>query len=194
MQTFSPSSFDSLSNFEANHSIGYLLHDSVPFDVLLFSASVVVMEKAGNTSVPIVGFAVSDLTDYFVISSSDWGSSKGNFTNDFPSGISGITTSISGIATSSSQVTKRTTVEVGYGWMWFEAKRSHFAYVFTLCLLLINWALAIGSIYITLLVIFGRQKMDVAVLLLPVTIVLIIPALRALYIGSPPLGGYIGKV
>ena len=60
-------------------------------------------------------------------------------------------------------------------------------------MLLINWALTIGSIYITFVVIFGKEKIDLAVLVLPVTIILTIPALRALYIGSPPYGIYIGK-
>ena len=152
--------------------------------MLLFTASVIVIDRITNLSVPIVGFAISDLKNYFVILSSSWGQSTINFT--LPP------------ATVAPAQLKRSlvdpTIEVGYGWIWFEAKRSKFAYVFTLCLFLINWALTIGSIYITLLVASRREKVDTTILFLPLTIVLILMALRGLYAGAPPFGFYIGKL
>ena len=162
MQAFSPSSFDSLSTFESNHTISYFDKDSVPFDGLLFTASIVVIDKATNKSLPIIAFEVTDLANYFVISSSD-SSTTGGVLDDS-------------------------------GWMWFEAKRSIFARAFTMCMFLINWALTMGSVYITILVVaLRKEKIDAAFLLLPVTIVLTVPTLRGLYVGSPPFGVYIGK-
>ena len=172
MQTFSSSSFGALSTFESNHTIGYLFRDAVPFDVIVFAATVFVIERTENKSVPVIAFAVHDLMDYFVITSSDWGRLRGNFSDN------------SGPVPA--------TVEVDSGWMWFEGRRSTFAYIVTFSFLGINWALAVGSVYI-MVVIFKGQEVDTEILLLPVTIVLIIPALRGLYIGSPQLGGYMGE-
>ena len=71
-------------------------------------------------------------------------------------------------------------------------KRSQLAQALTVCLLLINSALTIGSACITLLVVTRKEGVNSAVLVLPVTLILAIPALRALYVGSPPFGIYIG--
>ena len=73
------------------------------------------------------------------------------------------------------------------------AKRTPLARAFTLCLLLINWALTIGSTYVTLVVVIRGEGVHEGVLLLPVTIILTIPSLRGLYVGSPPFGIYIGR-
>jgi hypothetical protein len=75
----------------------------------------------------------------------------------------------------------------------FETKRTRLAQAFTLCLLLVSWALTIGSIYITLLIVFRTEETDDAVLLFPVTIVLTVPTLRSLDTGSSPFGIVIGK-
>ena len=76
---------------------------------------------------------------------------------------------------------------------YIEVKRSQFAQAITMCLFLVNWALTTGSIYIVFLVIFRRERINEAVLVLPITIVLTIPTLRNLYPGSPPFGIFIGK-
>ena len=60
-------------------------------------------------------------------------------------------------------------------------------------LLLINWALALGSTYVTVVVVVRRDKVHDGVLLLPVTIILTIPTLRGLFVGSPPFGIYLGR-
>ena len=162
-----------MSAFEMTHKIFYSYPNAVPFDEYTFSASGFMIEKATNKSLPIAILTATGSRNNFVISSGTWIPTKNNFTYD--SGTGPIT------------------VEVDSGWMEFEAKRSQFTRAFTMCLFLINWALTIGSIHITLLVVFGGEKMDSAVLLLPITIVLIIPTLRGLYVGSPPYGVYIGK-
>ena len=72
------------------------------------------------------------------------------------------------------------------------AQRPRLAQAFTMCMLFINWALTIGTTYLTLAVTKG-VKLHEGVYILPVTIILTIPALRALYVGSPPFGIFIGR-
>ena len=158
--------------FEVDHNITYRFSDMVPFDSYYFTASVFALEKTHKKSVPIVAFTAGEAADNFVLSSNVTHTNDG-FTYD--------------------PTTSRVVAAVESTMIQIVAKRSKFAQAFTLCLLLVNWALTIGSIYITLLVIIRGEKMDAAVLVLPVTIVLTIPTLRGLYVGSPPFGVYIGK-
>ena len=60
-------------------------------------------------------------------------------------------------------------------------------------LLLVNWFLTAGCLRITLLSVVGHKDMGEGVLLLPITVILTIPALRQLYAGSPPFGVYLRK-
>ena len=56
----------------------------------------------------------------------------------------------------------------------------------------INWILTLCSI-ITTSVIFNREgQVKYGVALLPITVILAVPAIRDLYPGSPPLGIYLG--
>jgi len=164
-----------MDDFEVDHSIGYSSLYMVPFDSYSFTATAFVIEKDTNKSVPIVKFAASEAADNFVISSSDMFDMKNNFTYNPGTGSR--------------------MIEVDSGMISVKAKRSPLAQAFTMCMLFTNWALTIGSIYITvtLLATTRKENMDAAVLLLPVTIVLIIPTLRDLYVGSPPFGIFIGK-
>ena len=146
--------------------------NAVPFDWYISSVSMFVIEKATNKSVPVVAFAAGDGPENFVVSSVSE-PTKSNFTYDSGTG--------------------RTTVEVESSVVWVEARRSQLSQAFTLCLFIVNWALTVGSVYITLLALVGTAKMDPAVLLLPVTLVLTIPTLRSLYVGSPPFGIFIGE-
>ena len=75
-----------------------------------------------------------------------------------------------------------------------EAKRSLLTQAFTVCLLVINSALSIGSAYVTFLAVVRKGAVNDAVFLFPVTVVLTIPALRGLYPGSPPFGIYLGRL
>ena len=167
-----PFSVNFLGAFQMDHDIDYPSPDFSPFDGYTFAASTYVLEKATNNSVPIAAFAAGEKIDNFVVSSF-WTCTKNNFTYDSGTGP--------------------TTVEVVSAMVVTNGKRSKFAQAFTLCMLLINWALTVASIYITVLVISEKEKMDSAFLLFPVTIVLTIPTLRGLYVGMPPFGIYIGK-
>ena len=162
-----------LNTFQVDHDIDYPYPDMVPFDTFSFASSVFVIEKATNKSVPTVSFTPGKAADNFVVSFDVGTFTKNNFAYDSGTG--------------------KVTAKVQSRWIRFKAERKWLARAFTLFMFLINWSLAIGSIYITLLVVLRREKMDTTVLLLPVTIVLIIPTLRSLFDGSPPIGIYIGK-
>ena len=66
--------------------------------------------------------------------------------------------------------------------------RSVLAQAFTMCMLLVNWALTIGTLYVTLVMLVRRERISEVVLALPITVVLTIPAIQALFVGSPPFG------
>ena len=68
------------------------------------------------------------------------------------------------------------------------------AQAFTMCMLLVNWALAIGSSYVAFVMLVRRERMSEVVLALPITVVLTIPALRSLFVGSPPFGILLGTL
>ena len=161
-----------LTVFDVNHSIDTSTMSIAPFDAYSLTASAFVIEKATNKSVPIVAFAAGEATDSFVVSSVET-ETKSNYTYDSGSGP--------------------TTVEVESSVIYIKAKRTQLAQAFALCLLLVNWALTIGSTYITLLVVFRKEEINDSVLLFPVTIVFAIPTLRSLYAGSPQSGIVTGK-
>ena len=146
--------------------------DMVPFDTYTATALAFVIEKATNESVPIILFAACGGPNDFVFTSVETKTTS-NYIYDSGMGP--------------------TTVEVDSSVIEISAKRSQLARAFTICLLLVNWALAIGSTYVTLVVVVRKERVHEGVLLLPVTLVLTIPTLRGLYVGSPPFGIYLGK-
>ena len=158
--------------FDVDYSIDIVGLDMAPFDVYSLNAFAFAIDPATNESVPTIAFAVGDGPDHFAVSS--FGVEGATYYNHY-NGSRLIMSQVDGRAV-------RVTV-----------KRSQLAQAFTMCLLLVNSALAIGSIYVTFLVLFRREAADNAVLLLPVTIILTIPALRDLYPGSPPFGIYLGR-
>lgn len=154
------------------HPIDVLAPDRVPFDSYYITALVFMIDRATNESMPIISFAAGEGPNGFIVSSTNewvwssytYDSGTGPKTVDVPSTIAFIT-----------------------------IKRSRLARAFTMCLLLVDSGLAVGSTYVMLLVFFKRDGLDSTVLLLPVTIVLTIPTLRGLYPGSPPFGIYLGR-
>ena len=145
MRTFS-SSFGSVNAFDVEHQIQYDYGIPVPFDAHGFYASVFVIEKATNESVPIVAFAAGNgPNNFFVFSTNE--PAESNFTYDSGTGPN--------------------TVVVGSSVAFVDVKRSKLARAFTMCLLIVNWLLIVGSVYIALLVLVGRGKKDPAVLFFP---------------------------
>ena len=132
----------------------------------------IIGHSSTNKSVPITRFAVGDPVDNFITSSVDM-ETKSNYTYDSGTGA--------------------TTVVVESRALEVRVRRSMLAQAFMLCMLLVNWALTAGSIYITYTVVNKRGSMTDAILLVPVTVILTIPVIRALYVGSPPFGIYIGR-
>jgi len=161
-----------LVTFGYMHEVDYLDTDIVPFDVHLLGVSMFVIEKETNQSIPIVTLTTGRAPGNFDLSSTEVETTR-NYTYDSDTGP--------------------TTINVNARIAQIEAKRSRFPQALTMCLFLVNWTLTVGSIYIVVLVIFGRGGINDAVLLLPVTIILTIPTLRSLYPGSPPFGVFIGK-
>ena len=153
------------------HDTDVVTLDPVPFDAYRLKAFVFAIERTTNKSVPILRFAAGDGPDNFVLSSVDW-QMNSTWTHDSGTGP--------------------TTAVVESRMIEITVKRSQLAQAFTVCLLFINTALTIGSVYVTVLVIVRRDAVNDALLLLPVSTVLTIPALRGLYVGSPPFGIYLG--
>lgn len=150
----------------------YWVQSVVPFDWYQFDASVFVIEKATNKSVPIIAFTAGDGPDNSVVSSTSE-PTESWFTYDNGMGPNTIVASSSVVSVI--------------------IKRSWLAQAFILSMFLVNWALTLGSVYITLLIVTKKTKIDPVVLLFPVTLVLTIPTLQNLYVGSPPFGIYIGQ-
>lgn len=70
-----------------------------------------------------------------------------------------------------------------------EVRRSSFAIVFACIIFASNWAFTVFVIYIALLGYYSKdRKLGEGILVLPITLILAIPALRALFIGNPPFG------
>jgi len=161
-----------LGGFRRRHAIDYLNRNMVLFDVYSFSVLAFVIEKETNRSVPIVTLAAGQAPDNFHVSSTEVETTT-TYTYDSEAGP--------------------TTIDVDSRTIRIQVKRSRSAQALTMCLFLVNWALATGSIYIVLFTIFRREEINEAVLLFPVVTILIIPAPRSLYPGSPPFGIFIGK-
>ena len=143
-----------------------------PFDDYLINAFAFVIDKATNQSVHITRFSTADPLNNFVTLAHDMDTVNA-FTYETGNGTS-------------------VTIQAESRALEVVVHRSILAQAFTMCMLLVNWALTIGSIYITLVMLVKRERMSEAVLALPITVVITIPAIRALFIGSPPFGILLG--
>ena len=158
-----------MSGFSVGHQMQGLIHN-IPFDAYNFNVVVFVFDRGTNKSVPILGIVVNSQVQNFDVTKV----SEGNFV--------GVSNAAAGT------IPMEDILYVAF----IEVRRSTLARVFTICLLIINWALTSVSVWVTMVVYFRREKPGDAVLLFPLTLVVTIPALRNLYIGSPPFGIFIG--
>ena len=155
------------------HNIDYFVAGLAPSDIYVLTAVAFAVEKATNRSIPVIKFAAGQGPDNMAVISSDI-PARSVYTYDPGTGP--------------------TTAMVDSRVVYIEVRRSLLAKVFTLCLLIVNILLALGSTYITFVAFAKREeKRPEGVFLLPVTIILTIPALRSLYVGSPPFGIYLGR-
>lgn len=140
---------------------------AAPFDDYVLNAFVFVIDKATNQSMHIIRFAAADPLSNFVTFSRDTETTN-RFVYDPGNGT--------------------VMVDVESRALTLAISRSILAQAFTMCMLLVNWALTVGTLYMTLVVLVRKEKMNDAVLALPITMVLTIPVIRALFIGTPPFG------
>ena len=75
-----------------------------------------------------------------------------------------------------------------------KARRSTLAQTFTIRVLIVNQALKIGSLYITLSMLVRRETASEVVLALPMTLIMTIPAIWFLFVGSPPFRILLGTL
>jgi len=146
---------------------------SAPFDSYIFNAFVFVIDKATNKSMRITRFTTADPINNFVTVAHDT-ETVNEFTYETENGT--------------------VTIQAESRALEVRVYRSILAQAFTMSMLFVNWALAFGSLYITLVMLVKRERMSEAVLALPITVVLTIPAIRTLFIGSPPLGILLGTL
>jgi len=134
-----------------------------PYDDYVLDVEAFVIDTATNQSLPILKLSAADPTDNFYADRQvDWDTER----------------TFNGGRVPSRHMTMR-------------VKRSFLSKIFTIILLLVNWFLTAGCLRITLLSVVGHKDMGEGVLLLPITVILTIPALRQLYVGSPPFGVYL---
>ena len=145
---------------------------TVPFRHYTFNAFVFAIDPTTNRSVNIATFGILDILGDFVIRSHD-AADTSEFTYDSGTGL--------------------VTMEVESRLLWVDITRSTVAKAFAICMFLGNWTLAAGSVYTTILVAFGRLDANSVIAALPFSNLLTIPAIRSLYVDSPPLSISVGK-
>lgn len=163
----------SLYSFNMQHYIDVGVQYFAPEDAYSFSTFVFAIDRSTNKSIPIITFEIGSS------GSGDFGST-------------------SEVVPSSNQFTYNpgtgpTTVGVKSHTILAGVSRSVPARALTYSMFAINWILAFCSI-ITTSVSFNRGGGggDLGITLLPVTVILTIPAVRNLYVGSPPFGIFLG--
>ena len=142
-----------------------------PLDQYEFTVFAFAVEKATNKSVPIAVFAVGDAGPGDFTTTSETVPSRNEFTYDTGNGP--------------------VTMEVGSYTTFAKVKHTTRAQALTLSMFVINWVLTLCSLVITVTV-ADRREMPSGVALLPVTVILSIPAIRSLYVGSPSFGIRLG--
>ncbi|KAL0579352.1 hypothetical protein V5O48_002628 [Marasmius crinis-equi] len=98
----------------------------------------------------------------------------------------------SGLSVNFAPNTTTTSVRVPVFMRQFTLKMSTVAKAFSMILFIINWGLALLVTFMTVTLLVGKVKcggkVPDSVLAMPLTIILMIPGLRALFIGNPPFG------
>ena len=144
----------------------------VPFQHYSFDAFAFAIDPTTNQSVNIVTFGILDTVGDFIIRSHD-AADTNKFTYDPGNGL--------------------VTTEVKSRLLQAKISRSAIAKAFAICLFFANWALAVGSVYVTTLAACRKLEANNVVAALPFSALLTIPTIRSLYIDSPLLEISIGK-
>jgi len=144
----------------------------VPFEHYNFHASAFAIDPLTNNSVQIAMVGIIDTLGDYIIRSYD-ATDTAKFTYESGDGL--------------------VTTEVESRVLRAEIERSAIAKAFLICLFIGNWAATVSSVYTTALVVFGKLEATSMIAALPFSALLAIPAIRSLYISSPPLGFSVGK-
>jgi hypothetical protein len=161
-----------LVSFDTEHMVEAGNQYDNPLDRYNFTTFVFVVEKATNTSVPITVFAVGDIGPGDFTTTSTAIPTKNQVVYDTEDGS--------------------TTVEVESSTIFATIKHSIRTRALTFSMFAINWVLTLCSVTIASIVVRRRGKVEDGVALLPITVILSTPTIRNLYVGSPPLGVFLG--
>jgi len=163
-----------LVSFESDYRVITGEQYRTPLDRYDLTAFVFVIDPAKNRSVPIVSFEVGDTGMGDFVTTSETRRSMSNFTFELDQNTSMVLT-----------VPSRTT--------YVTVRRTLRAQSLTFLMFSINWLLTLCTVVITGIVANRREGVENdSVALLPVSTILSVPAIRALYIGSPPFGIFFG--
>ena len=144
---------------------------AVPFDSHITGTAMLAINTTTNTSTPIL-FSLNSLIQNFNVEGGENYPEQSNLTYDPGTGPIA-----AAFLPSSVDIT---------------VTRSTLSRAFTICLFIVNWALTSVSVWVTTVIYFKGEKPPDAILVFPLTVVVTIPALRNLYVGSPPFGIFIG--
>jgi len=165
---------DSLSSFNTEHSTEYCLPEYyAPRDCYTFSAFAFVLDSATNESITTVLTIANDRPGDFSVSR------NGEIS------ISHISHNLGGHhnTTDAYSYTISPTIT--------RPRRTQALIYFMFS---VNWLLALCSMIATAFVFDWNGTMKDGVALLPITVILAIPAIRSLYVGSPPFGIFLDTV
>ena len=131
-----------------------------PWDVYFLTTVFIAINHENNVTLPILKLAPVDSANEFLLDFTDSAAtSHFNGTTDTPSRIVSLT-----------------------------LRRSPLVKVFNLIIYAVNWLLAGTVLFITIVAFHRKKKMPEVLLLLPVTVILIVPSLRTLMVNPPPFG------
>jgi hypothetical protein len=162
-----------LNSFTMEHNLGVLNNEYfAPDDSYRFLTFALAIEAATNRSIPIDRFSLIDTGSGDFSVTGGGVPTTSNFTYDTEDGP--------------------TTVEVPSYLIQVTIGRSTRARALTYSMFAINWALTLCSMITTSLVFNREREVKDAITLLPITVILAIPTIRSLYVGSPPFGIFLG--
>jgi hypothetical protein len=152
-----------LLNIDAAWIMGFLVNNGqfvFPWDQYTLRTTFIAVNHENNATLPILKLAPAESVDDFLPSFKDYpATSYFNGTAD-----------VSGRAVIS------------------EIRRTPLVKAFSMTICLVNWLLAGMILFITVVAFRGNKDLADMLLLLPITVILIVPSLRALMVDSPIFG------
>jgi len=162
-----------LVSFENDYRVVSGEQYKTPLDRYDFAAFFFVVDPTTNFTVPVINLEADNTGMGDFVTAFERGTSRMNFTFEPP------TRNTSVVVTIPSRMAYVT------------VRRNARAQALTFLMFTINWLLTLCTMVITGIVVSKRVVTE-GVALLPISIVLSVPAIRSLYIGAPPFGIFIG--